>query len=253
MLIVISPAKSFSKEVNAPELGYTQPKHLKNSEKLIGKLRGLSKKKFAGLMNLSNDLATMNMERHDNWQPPFAIDNADPAIFAFNGEVYRGLDANSFSAADLDYAQDHLRILSGLYGCLKPLDLIQPYRLEMGARLKYYRKTNLYQFWGDEITHALNDILLDEKILINLASIEYFKAVNTNKLKGTIITPVFKDFSNGEYKSLMTYAKNARGMMSRYIIQDRIEEPELLKSFNGGGYCYSPDMSDEGTYVFIRG
>ena len=253
MLIVISPAKSFSKEVNAPELGYTQPKYLENSEKLIGKLRGLSKKKFAGLMNLSNDLATMNMERHDNWQPPFAIDNADPAIFAFNGEVYRGLDANSFSAADLDYAQDHLRILSGLYGCLKPLDLIQPYRLEMGARLKYYRKTNLYQFWGDEITHALNDILLAEKIVINLASIEYFKAVNTKKLKGTIITPVFKDFSNGEYKSLMTYAKNARGMMSRYIIQERIEEPELLKSFNGGGYCYSPEMSDEGTYVFIRG
>lgn len=253
MLIVISPAKSFSKEVNAPELSYTQPGHLESSEKLIGKLRGLSKKKFAGLMNLSNDLAIANMERHQNWQPPFAIDNADPAIFAFTGEVYRGMDAQSFSNADLDYAQDHLRILSGLYGCLRPLDLIQPYRLEMGARLKYYRKTNLYQFWGDEITDDLNGILTDEKILVNLASIEYFKAVNTKKLKGQVITPIFKDFSNGEYKSLMTYAKNARGMMSRYIIRERIEDPELLKSFNGGNYCYSPEMSDISNFVFIRG
>jgi cytoplasmic iron level regulating protein YaaA (DUF328/UPF0246 family) len=253
MLIVISPAKSFNKEVSAPAINYSQPSHLESSEKLIGKLRGLSKKKFAGLMNLSNDLAIMNMERHQNWQPPFAVDNADPAIFAFTGEVYRGMDATSFTKDDLDYAQEHLRILSGLYGCLKPLDLIQPYRLEMGARLKYYRKTNLYQFWGDEITNDLNEILNDEKILINLASIEYFKAVNTKKLKARVITPIFKDYSNGEYKSLMTYAKNARGMMSRYIVQERIEEPELLKSFNGGGYCYSPEMSDEGTFVFIRG
>ena len=253
MLIVISPAKSFSKEVNAPALSYTQPYYLENSEKLMGKLRGLSKKKLAGLMNLSDDLATMNMERHQNWQPPFAVDNADPAIFAFNGEVYRGLDAKSLSNADLDYSQEHLRILSGLYGALKPLDLIQPYRLEMGAKLKYYRKTNLYQFWGDEITDDINSILKKEEVLINLASIEYFKAVNHKKIKGKIITPVFKDFSNGEYKSLMTYAKNARGMMSRYIIQERIENPELLKSFNGGNYCYSPEMSDEVTYVFTRG
>ena len=253
MLIIISPAKSFSKEVNAPALNYSQPGHLENSEKLMGKLRGLSKKKLAGLMNLSNDLATMNMERHQNWQPPFAVDNADPAIFAFIGEVYRGMDAKSFSLADLEYAQDHLRILSGLYGCLKPLDLIQPYRLEMGAKLKYHRKNNLYQFWGDEITDEINEVLEAEEILVNLASNEYFKAINTKKLKGRIITPVFKDFSNGEYKSLMTYAKNARGMMSRYIIQERIEDPELLKSFNGGNYCYSPEMSDEGTLVFIRG
>jgi cytoplasmic iron level regulating protein YaaA (DUF328/UPF0246 family) len=253
MLIVISPAKSFNKEVDAPALSYTQPVHLESSEKLMGKLRGLSKKKLAGLMNLSNDLAMMNIERHQNWQPPFAVANADPAIFAFIGEVYRGMDAPSFSKSDLDYAQEHLRILSGLYGCLKPLDLIQPYRLEMGARLKYYRKTNLYQFWGDEITNDLNELLTTEKILVNLASIEYFKAVNTKKLKGQVITPIFKDFSNGEYKSLMTYAKNARGMMSRYIIKERIEDPELLKSFNGGNYCYSPEMSDESTFVFIRG
>ena len=253
MLIVISPAKSFSKEVNAPSLNFTQPGHLDNSEKLMGKLRGLSKRNLAGLMNLSDDLATMNMERHQHWQPPFTADNADPAIFAFTGEVYRGMDAMSLNKDDLNYAQDHLRILSGLYGCLRPLDLIQPYRLEMGARLKYYRKTNLYQFWGDEITDELNIILDREKILVNLASIEYFKAVNTKKLTGRIITPVFKDLSNGEYKSLMTYAKNARGMMSRYIIQERIEEPELLKSFNGGGYCYSPDMSNESIWVFIRG
>lgn len=252
MLIVISPAKSFSKEVNPPSINYSQPKHLADSEKLIGKLQGLSKKKLAGLMNLSDDLATMNIERHQNWQPPFSVDNADPAIFAFNGEVYRGLDAVSLSKDDLTYANNHLRILSGLYGVLRPLDLIQPYRLEMGSKLKYYRKNNLYQFWGDEITDDLNDDLDNEKYLINLASNEYFKAVNTKKLVGQIITPVFKDFSNGQYKSLMTYAKHARGAMSRYIIQERIEVPELLKSFNGMGYCYSPDMSDEENMVFIR-
>jgi cytoplasmic iron level regulating protein YaaA (DUF328/UPF0246 family) len=253
MLIVISPAKSFSKEVNAPALSYTQPGHLESSEKLIGKLRGLSKKKFAGLMNLSNDLAIMNMERHQNWQPPFSIDNAAPAIYAFRGEVYIGLDSKTMSNNDIIYAEDHMRILSGLYGCLRPLDLIQPYRLEMGTKLKYFRKNNLYQFWGDEITKNLNEILVKERVLVNLASTEYFKAVDTKKIKGMIITPVFRDFSNGEYKSLMTYAKRARGLMSRYIIQERIEEPELLKSFNSGGYCYSPEMSDEGTWVFIRG
>ena len=253
MLIVISPAKSFSKEVNAPALSYTQPAHLESSEKLIGKLRGLSKKKFAGLMNLSNDLAVMNMERHQNWQPPFSIDNAEPAIYAFRGEVYIGLDSKTMSNNDIIYAEDHLRILSGLYGCLHPLDLIQPYRLEMGAKLKYFRKNNLYQFWGDEITKNLNEVLIKEKVLVNLASTEYFKAVDTKKIKGRIITPVFRDFSNGEYKSLMTYAKRARGLMSRYIIQERIEDPELLKSFNGGNYCYSPEMSDESNFVFIRG
>jgi cytoplasmic iron level regulating protein YaaA (DUF328/UPF0246 family) len=253
MLIVISPAKSYSKEVNAPELSYTQPDHLDSSEKLIGKLRGLSKKKFAGLMNLSDDLAIMNMERHQNWQPPFSLDNAAPAIYAFRGEVYIGLDSKTMSNDDIIYAEDHLRILSGLYGCLRPLDLIQPYRLEMGAKLKYFRKNNLYQFWGDEITKNLNEVLVKEKVLVNLASTEYFKAVDTKKIKGRIITPVFRDLSNGEYKSLMTYAKRARGLMSRYIIQERVEEPELLKSFNSNGYCYSPEMSDEGTFVFIRG
>ena len=252
MLVVISPAKSFSKEVNAPALNYSQPEYLESSEKLIGKLRGLSKKKFAELMNLSNDLAIMNIERHKNWQPPFAVEKADPAIFAFRGEVYLGLDSKSLNNNDIKYAEDHLRILSGLYGCLRPLDLIQPYRLEMGAKLKYYRKTNLYQFWGDTITKNLNGLLIEEKVLINLASNEYFKAVNAKKIKGRIITPVFKDLVNGEYKSLMTYAKRARGLMSRYIIQERIEEPELLKSFNSNGYCFSPEMSDERTFVFIR-
>ena len=253
MLIVISPAKSFSKEVNAPSINYSQPKHLGESEKLIGKLQGLNKKKLAGLMNLSDDLAIMNIERHQNWQRPFSVDNADPAIFAFNGEVYRGLDAVSLTKDDLEYTNNHLRILSGLYGVLRPLDLIQPYRLEMGAKLKYYRKNNLYQFWGDEISDDLLEDLNNEGYLINLASNEYFKAVNTKKLVGKIITPLFKDFSNGQYKSLMTYAKHARGLMSRYIIKERIEQPELLKSFNGMGYCYSPDMSNEENMVFIRG
>jgi cytoplasmic iron level regulating protein YaaA (DUF328/UPF0246 family) len=253
MLIIISPAKSYTKEVNAPSMSYSQPQYLQESEKLIGKLRTLSKKKFAGLMNLSNDLASINMDRHQNWQPPFALEDADPAIYAFRGEVYLGLDSKTLSNNDINYAEDHLRILSGLYGCLRPLDLIQPYRLEMGAKLKYRQKNNLYQFWGDEITKNLNELLVDEKVLVNLASNEYFKAVNTKKIKAQIITPIFKDFSNGEYRSLMTYAKRARGLMSRYIIQERIEEPELLKSFNSGGYAYSPEMSDDDAYVFIRG
>jgi len=253
MLIVISPAKSFSKEVIAPSISYSQPQHISESEKLIGKLQGLSKKKLAELMNLSDDLAIMNIERHQNWHLPFSVDNADPAIFAFNGEVYRGLDAKSLSNNDLKYANNHLRILSGLYGVLRPLDLIQPYRLEMGTKLKYYRNNNLYQFWGNEITDDLNEDLDVGKYLINLASNEYFKAVNTKKLNGSVITPVFKDFSNGQYKSLMTYSKHARGEMSRYIIQERIEDPELLKSFNGMGYCYSPEMSAKLQMVFIRG
>ena len=253
MIVVISPAKSFSKEVEAPALAYSQPEQLEHSEKLIGKLRGLSKKQFAGLMNLSDDLANLNMERHVNWGPPFTEANADPAIFAFNGEVYRGLDSTSLSEDDLYYAQDHLRILSGLYGCLKPMDLIQPYRLEMGTKLKYYRKNNLYQFWGDEITKELNKALDEDGILINLASNEYFKAINPKKLKGRIITATFKDFSNGEYKSLMTYAKHARGMMSRFIIQEKIQDVESLQAFNGGGYIYSKDMSTEDNLVFLRG
>jgi len=252
MLVVISPAKSFSKEVNAPSLEYNEPTQLEQSEKLIGKLRGLSKKKLAGLMNLSEDLVNLNIERHASWQRPFTEDNANPAILAFNGEVYRGLDAKSLSKADLEYAQNHLRILSGLYGCLRPLDLIQPYRLEMGSKLKYYRKNNLYQFWGDEITDELNKALDEDGYLINLASNEYFKSLNLKKIKAKIITPVFKDFSNGEYKSLMTYAKNARGMMSRYIIQEKIKNIELLKTFNGGGYCFNNDMSDDDTLVFTR-
>ena len=253
MLVVISPAKSFSKEVEAPKLAYSQPAQLEESEKLIGKLNSLSKKKFAGLMNLSDDLANLNMARHANWGPPFTEANADPAIFAFNGEVYRGLDSSSLSEEDLYYAQDHLRILSGLYGCLKPMDLIQPYRLEMGTKLKYYRKNNLYQFWGDEITEAINQDLGENGILVNLASNEYFKAINTKKLKAIVVTATFKDFSNGQYKALMTYAKNARGMMSRFIIQERIENVESLQAFNGGGYIYSKDMSTEDNLVFLRG
>ena len=253
MLVVISPAKSFSKEVKAPALEYSQPVQLEQSEKLMSKLRGLSKKQFAGLMNLSDDLANLNIERHENWGPPFTEANADPAIFAFNGEVYRGLDSATLSEDDLYYAQDHLRILSGLYGCLKPMDLIQPYRLEMGTRLKYYRNNNLYQFWGDEITSELNKDLKKDDILVNLASNEYFKSVNTKKLNGRVVTATFKDLSNGQYKALMTYAKNARGMMSRFIIQERIEDVESLKAFNGGGYIYSRDMSTDDNLVFLRG
>ncbi len=253
MLIILSPAKSFSKELKLPNLEYSQPEYLHHSEKLIGKLRTLSKAKLAGLMKLSDELAALNTERHKNWQPPFTPDNAMPAIFAFNGEAYRGLDGSSLTGKELSYAQDHLRILSGLYGMLRPLDLIQPYRLEMGSKLKYRQYNNLYQFWGDTLTEGINRLLAQEKVLVNLASNEYFKAINPRKITGPVITPVFKDFSNGQYKVLMTYAKHARGAMSRFIIKERISSPELLKAFNDGGYCFSPEDSDAATYVFIRG
>ncbi len=253
MLLVISPAKSFSKETKAPDLEYTQPQFLHQSKQLMGKLRGLSQKELAELMKLSDELAALNTARHKAWCPPFTPENALPAIFAFTGEVYRGLDARSLRPDDLHYAHHHLRILSGLYGLLRPLDLIQPYRLEMGSKLPYRQHNNLYKFWGDTLTQVINALLQQEKVLVNLASNEYFKAINPKKIAGRIITPVFKDFSNGQYKMLMTYAKHARGEMARFIIRERLEDPGLLKGFTGGGYCYSPEMSDEDTFVFIRG
>ncbi len=253
MLVILSPAKSFAKEITLPEVAYSQPELLSYSKKLMSKLQSLSKEELARLMKLSDELAELNSQRHRNWQPPFTTQNAMPAVLAFTGEAYRGLDATSLTTADLQYAQDHLRILSGLYGLLRPLDLIQPYRLEMGTKLAVGEHRNLYQFWGETLTEHINRLLEREKYLINLASNEYYKALNTRKINGTIITPVFKDFSKGAYKVLMTYAKNARGAMTRYIIQNRIENPELLKGFDANGYCYNPAESDANTLVFTRG
>lgn len=253
MLLLISPAKSFDFESPAHTDQSSEPRFVDESTRLIKKARTFSRKKLGELMKISPELAALNVERYQKWTPEPAKEDTKQALLAFNGEVFRGLNAKDMSDDDLDFAQNHLRILSGLYGLLRPLDLIQPYRLEMGTKLKYYSANNLYQFWGDKITDCVNEDLADGHHIINLASTEYFKSVNTKKLKRQVITPIFKDFSNGGYKMLMTYAKNARGVMANYIIKNRISDPELIKSFQGNGYAYSPTESDESTWVFLRG
>ncbi|MFW1676791.1 peroxide stress protein YaaA [Pontibacter sp. JAM-7] len=254
MLIVISPAKTLDFETPPVTADYTQPAYLEQSAELIETLQQLSVQDIASLMKLSDKLASLNVARYGSWQTPFAPDNAKQAVLAFKGDVYTGLDAETLTENDLRYAQDHLRILSGLYGVLKPLDLIQPYRLEMGTKLANQRGSNLYQFWDQTLCQRLNDELANaaEAVLINLASNEYFKAVKSKNIQARIITPQFKDWKNGQYKMISFYAKKARGLMSRYILQNRIEEPEQIKQFDLEGYYYSPEQSSGDEWVFIR-
>lgn len=252
MKIIISPAKSLDFENKATTDVYTQPRFLEQSEKLNKKLKTLSRKKLSELMKISDDLASLNYDRNQDWQPPFSLDNAKQAVFAFTGEVYRGIDANSISEDKIPVLQDKLRILSGLYGLLKPLDLIQPYRLEMGTKLKIGRRENLYKFWDTTLAESLNEELQDGELLINLASTEYFKALPKKALKVPMITPVFKDFKNGQYKTIMTFAKKARGLMVRYIIDNNVETLEELKGFDVEGYGFSEEMSTETELVFTR-
>ena len=203
-------------------------------------------------MSISDDLARLNYERNQNWATPFTPENAKQAIYAFTGAVFQGIDVNSLAEEKLPLLQDRLRILSGLYGLLKPLDLIQPYRLEMGTRLKVGRRDNLYKFWDDTLAKSLNEELKDDELLINLASTEYFKALPKKALKVPMITPVFKDFKNGQYKTIMTYAKMARGYMVRYIVENNVETIEDLKGFNVEGYGFSEELSTETDLVFTR-
>ncbi|AZJ31334.1 hypothetical protein SAMN05444344_2269 [Tenacibaculum mesophilum] len=252
MKIIISPAKSLDFESKATTDVYTQPRFLEQSEKLNKKLRTLSRKKLSELMKISDDLASLNYDRNQDWQPPFSLDNAKQAVFAFTGEVYRGIDASSISEDKIPILQEKLRILSGLYGLLKPLDLIQPYRLEMGTKLKVGRRENLYKFWDTTLAESLNEELGDGELLINLASTEYFKALPKKALKVPMITPVFKDFKNGQYKTIMTFAKKARGLMVRYIIDNNVETLEDLKGFDVEGYGFSEEMSTETELVFTR-
>lgn len=252
MKIIISPAKSLDFESKVTTDAYTQPRFLEQSEKLNKKLKTLSRKKLSELMKISDDLASLNYERNQDWQPPFSLENAKQAVFAFTGEVYRGIDANSISEDKIPVLQDKLRILSGLYGLLKPLDLIQPYRLEMGTRLKVGRRENLYKFWDTTLAESLNEELAEGELLINLASAEYFKALPKKTLKVPMVTPVFKDFKNGQYKTIMTFAKKARGLMVRYIIDNNVETLEELKSFDVDGYGFSEEMSTETELVFTR-
>jgi cytoplasmic iron level regulating protein YaaA (DUF328/UPF0246 family) len=231
---------------------HTQPRFLEHSEKLNKKLKTLSRKKLSDLMSISDDLARLNYERNQTWETPFNPENAKQAIYSFTGAVFQGIDVNSLPEEKLPLLQENLRILSGLYGLLKPLDLIQPYRLEMGTRLKVGRKDNLYKFWDDAVAKALNEELEDDELLINLASSEYFKVIPKKVLKVDMITPVFKDFKNGQYKTIMTYAKMARGYMVRYIIDNNVKTIEDLKGFNVENYRFSEEMSEGNELVFTR-
>lgn len=252
MKIIISPAKSLDFESKVPTGLYTQPSFLEDSEKLNKKLKTLSKNKLSDLMSISSDLSALNYERNQNWETPFNQENAKQAIYAFTGEVFRGIDVNSLKEDKLPLLQQRLRIISGLYGLLKPLDLIQPYRLEMGTKLKVGRTENLYKFWDNKIVNSLNYELSENELVINLASSEYFKAIPKKLLKAPMITPVFKDFKNGEYKTIMTFAKKARGLMVRYIIDNNVKTIEDLKGFNVDNYRFSQEMSSGNDLFFTR-
>ncbi len=254
MIVVISPAKTLDFENPAVTETFSQPDFLAKSTKLIDQLRQLDPAKVSALMNISDKLGSLNFGRFQDWQTPFTQANAKQAVLAFKGDVYTGLDADTLSEADLQYAQQHLRILSGLYGLLRPLDLIQPYRLEMGTPFANNDGKNLYEFWGSSITDAMNDVLAteDSPILVNLASNEYFKSLQPQAVKAKIITPVFKDFKGDKYKIISFFAKKARGLMTRYIIENRIEQADQIKAFDVDGYQYAESMSNDKEWVFIR-
>lgn len=254
MLLIISPAKTLDYETPAQTSQFTEPDFLDQSAQLIEQLRQLSPAQIGSLMSISDKLAQLNAARFQAWSLPFDQDNAKQAVLAFKGDVYTGLAAETLSNKQLTFAQQHLRILSGLYGLLRPLDLMQAYRLEMGTRFANPRGKDLYQFWGNLITEQLNKELAGQKtkVLVNLASNEYYKAVQPDNINGEIITPVFKDWKNGQFKIISFYAKKARGLMCRYVIDHGIKQPEKLKDFDHDGYAYNPAMSSGHEWVFTR-
>ena len=254
MLMVISPAKTLDYETPPTTTLFTQPQHLEHAQELIGQLRQMSPQQIGELMHLSDKLAALNVARYGSWERPFNPSNAKQALLAFKGDVYTGLAAEDFSEADFDFAQRHLRMLSGLYGVLRPLDLMQPYRLEMGTKLANARGKNLYDFWGDDISGWLNQALSEQgdDVLLNLASNEYFGAVKRKALQARVIDTEFKDLKNGQYKIISFYAKKARGLMARYVIKERLRDPAGLKDFNYQGYRYSAEQSKPDSLVFLR-
>ena len=254
MLMVISPAKTLDYETPPATERYTQPQYLDHSQELISQLRELTPAQIAELMHLSDKLAGLNAARFGSWTPAFTPENAKQALFAFKGDVYTGLQADTLTEDQLSYAQDHLRMLSGLYGLLRPLDLMQPYRLEMGTRLANACGKDLYAFWGTRISEWLNQALADQgdDLLLNLASTEYFSAVKRSALNARVIDIEFKDWKNGQYKIISFYAKKARGMMSRFVIEERIDSPEALRAFDVQGYRYDTELSSPSKLVFLR-
>jgi cytoplasmic iron level regulating protein YaaA (DUF328/UPF0246 family) len=254
MLIFLSPAKSLDFKTPPHLTTHTQPAFLAQSKTLISQLRKLSPADIANLMDLSDPLAQLNFGRYAEWSLPFTPENAKQAVLAFDGDVYDGLAAKDLSAADLDFAQKQVRILSGLYGILKPLDLMQPYRLEMGTKFANKAGKDLYAFWGERLLDAINAELaeMSRPVAVNLASEEYFKAAVGRKINGSVIQPVFEDWKNGKYKIISFYAKRARGLMTRYAVLNRLSEPEGLKDFDYDGYAFVPSASDEKSWVFRR-
>jgi cytoplasmic iron level regulating protein YaaA (DUF328/UPF0246 family) len=254
MLIVLSPAKTLDYDTPAHTDIATKPDFIKRSAELIAILKEASPNQIASLMHISDPLAVLNANRFAAWSPKFTLKNSKQAMLAFNGDVYEGLDAGSLNTKQLDYAQARIRILSGLYGLLRPLDLMQPYRLEMGTRLANPAGKDLYAFWGETITKALNQTIAEHKAtaLINLASEEYFKSVKPSLLDVPVITPVFQDWKNGQYKIISFYAKRARGLMARYAAVKGLVKPEALKKFDVDGYRYVEASSDSHTWMFQR-
>jgi len=254
MLFLLSPAKSLDYESALPPVKASEPQFVLQSTELISTLKKKTPKQIAELMDLSDALAQLNVDRYKAWSPKFTEANARPAVLAFNGDVYEGLDAKSLKPKDLQWAQDHVAILSGLYGVLRPLDWMQPYRLEMGTALTNPRGKNLYQFWGASIAKHLNAQLAKDKtpVVVNLASQEYFKAVDQKVLKARVIECVFEEYKGGKYKVISFFAKRARGLLARYAIQKHIQNPEKLKDFNLEGYAYAASESDANRWVFRR-
>ncbi|MFK7747559.1 MAG: peroxide stress protein YaaA [Kordia sp.] len=252
MKIVISPAKSLDLESSIPTEKHTEACFLKEAAQLSKVLKKKSRKELSSLMKISDALADLNYQRNQEWELPFNIENARPSIYTFSGQVFQGLDAFTLPEEKIDTLQSTLRILSGQYGLLKPLDLMQPYRLEMGTRLPVGKNKNLYEFWKKKITTALNNELAADELFVNLASNEYYKAVDAKALKVPVITPTFKDFKNGEYKVIMTYAKLARGYMTRYLIDADVKTIDDLKGFNYEGYGFSEELSNGNELVFTR-
>ena len=254
MLILLSPAKTLDFKSPPATHSTSMPLFLENSAELVDCLRSFSAKQLGELMGMSDTLAELNHQRFSDWSVPFTSDNARQAILAFRGQVFDGLDADSYSAKDFKTAQASLRILSGLHGILRPLDLIQPYRLEMGTRLKNPGGKNLYEFWGTKITDMINADLSKEEtpVVVNLASNEYFKSVKSKQLEGRIVTPGFKEERDGGYKQISFFAKVARGQMASYIIKNQLTDPEQIKSFDLDGYQFNAEISSDDNWIFSR-